>query len=147
MADEVQAPEPLDHEEATKDSEAVKDDDARYIGVDPIYAQSAYEEPLEPKAAGRSKEDKEEVADELDMIERVRENEAGCVVNVDEPVPFEEWVEGTDLATRKAGVGGVDQKRREEARKTVEAVKDSETGRIPPSSGNTNQPGVTRSGG
>jgi hypothetical protein len=138
---EPQAPEPLPPEEATADSEAVKTEDDRYVGVDPIYKQSAYEEPLEVEAEGRSKAAKEAVQDELDMLARVKANEAGCVVEVDEPQPFEEWVGTSSVAARKAGVTGVKEDQVAADQEATEAAKD-EDGKIPPHSTSVEQPGV-----
>ena len=135
-----QALEPLSAEDFGAKSKAVKTDDERYVGVDPIYRQSAYEEPLEVEAEGRSKEAKEAVEDQLDMLARVKENEAGCVVNVDEPVPFEEWVGSSSGAARKAGVRGADaDQAKADAKSTEDAKVD---GKIPPHSGSVQQPGV-----
>ena len=121
--------------------------DERYVGIDPIYANSAYEEPLEPEPdtsvrdGKEGKEAKEATEAELDMIERVKENEEGCVVNVDEPQPFEEWVGGTDLQARKSSVQGVDDERVQADQQKLEEAK-NEDGRIPPRSTSTHQPGV-----
>lgn len=142
--DKTQAPEPLPPEEATKDSEAVKTDNDKYVGVDPIYKQSAYEEPLEAEPEGRSKAAKEAVADELEMVERVKANEAGCVVEVDEPQSFEDWVATSAAAdqARKSTILGLNE---EQAAADDQALEDAkgDDGRIPPHSTSTHQPGVT----
>ena len=146
------SPKPADNPRSTRTpattDEPVNPDeveiDERYVGIDPIYANSAYEEPLEPEApSGKdvTDEEKEAAEAEVAMLAKVKENEAGCVVNVDEPVPFSEWVEGTDAANRKSNISGVDQERVEaDKAKTEEAL--NEEGRVPPRSTSTHQPGV-----
>lgn len=125
--------------------------DERYVGVDPIYANSAYEEPLEPEApSGRSadaKDEKEAVEAEQEMIERVKANEAGTVVSLEDPVPFEEWVESgaSSVATRHQSIRGLDQEQLEVDKEATEGAKD-ESGKIPPSSGSVGQPGVHSTG-
>jgi hypothetical protein len=143
MADETneQAPPPLPPEEATADSEAVKTEDDRYVGVDPIYKNSAYMEPLEAEPEGRTKAAKEAVQGELDMLARVKANEAGCKVEVGEPVPFEEWFPTSEVGTRKQSVSGLNTEQAEADAETTEAAK-GDDGRIPPHSGSVQQPGV-----
>jgi len=135
--------------DATEESEAVKTDNENYVGIDPIYAQSAYEEPLNPEgadvpkdASDEEKKAAEEAAEaEAEMTERVKENEEACVVEVDEAMPFEEWVQTTDAANRKSNISGVDQERVEADREKLEEAKNDD-GRIPARSTSRGQPGV-----
>jgi hypothetical protein len=120
-----------------------------YVGIDPIYANSAYEEPLNPEGAdvpkGASDEEKkaaQEAAEaEVAMTERVKENEEACKVEMDEVVPYDEWVETSPDAERKATVGGVDKERAEADKAKTEEAK-NEDGKIAPRSTSTHQPGV-----
>ena len=132
--------------EEEQQSEAVKTDDERYVGVDPIYKQSAYEEPLEvEEGAGDSDEEKEAVEREVEMLKRVKANEAGVKVEVDEPESFEDWLPHSAVAARKAAVRGRDEEQMEEDQQATEDAKD-EDGKIPPHSTSVGQPGVFTSG-
>lgn len=127
----------------TEEPEEVEIDE-NYVGVDPIYANSAYEEPLNPEAPsgrGADKDEADAVTAEQEMIERVKANEAACAVEVDELEPYEEWVSSSYDAARKATVVGVDQERVEADREATEEAKD-DYGKIPPRSTSRHQPGV-----
>lgn len=131
---------------AEEESEAVKTDDDRYVGVDPIYKQSAYEEPLEvEEGAGEDDDEKEAVEREVEMLKRVKGNEAGTKVEVDEPESFEDWLPHSAIAARKAAVRGLDDEQVEADQAVTEEAKD-EDGKIPPHSTSVGQPGVFTSG-
>ncbi len=122
-----------------------------YVGIDPIYANSAYEEPLNPEEADvpdDASDEEKEAAEaafeaEQEMTEKVKENEEANKVVVEEPVPFEEWVGETDAANRKSTISGVDQERAEADQQKTEDAK-GDRGTIPPRSTSTHQPGVNR---
>ena len=134
-------------------SEAVKTDDERYVGVDPIYKQSAYEEPLEAEgdpvvdedASDEEKEAAKEAAEaEADTLERVKANEEGNKVAVEEAESFEEWLPHSAVATRKQSVRGADEEQMEADKQATEDAK-GEDGKIPPHSTSAQQPGVITS--
>ena len=83
------------------------------------------------------------MADELEMVERVKANEAGCVVEVDEPQSFEDWVATSAAAdqARKSTILGLNEEQAEADAAALEDAK-GEDGRIPPHSTSTHQPGV-----
>ena len=131
------------------ESEAVKTDDERYVGVDPIYKQSAYEEPLEGEGAveveGATDEEKqaaEEAAEaEAEMLARVKTNEAGCTVETTEVQEFEEWLPESSIGVRKNLVRGLDEEQVEADKEATEGAK-GEDGKIAPRSTSAQQPGV-----
>ena len=136
--------------EEEQQSEAVKTDDERYVGIDPIYKQSAYEEPLEAEgepvldenATDEEKEAAKEAAEaEADMLERVKTNEAGAAVEVTEVQPFEEWLPESSIGVRKNLVRGLDEEQVEADKAATEEAK-GEDGKIPPHSTSAQQPGV-----
>jgi len=128
--------------EEPKSKEELQDEG--FVGVDPIYANVADAEPWgEPTSGtGDLKDEEKEAAEaEIEIIERVKENELGCVVEVDEPQPFEDWVSESALTERKSTKLGVDNERAEADRAKTEEAKNKD-GKIPPRSTSTHQPGV-----
>jgi hypothetical protein len=133
-----------------QESEAVKTDDERYVGVDPIYKQTAYEEPLEAEgepaevegATDEENEAAKEAAEaEAEMLERVKANEEGVKVEVDEPESFEDWLPHSAIGVRKNLVRGLDEEQVEADKAATEEAK-GDDGKIPPRSTSTQQPGV-----
>ena len=132
------------------ESEAVKTDDERYVGVDPIYKQSAYEEPLEAEgepaevegATDEENEAAKEAAEaEAEMLERVKTNEAGSAVEVTEVQSFEDWLPESSIGVRKNLVRGLDEEQVEADKAATEEAK-GEDGKIAPHSTSAQQPGV-----
>lgn len=125
--------------------DSVKVDNENYVGVDPIYQNSAYEEPLAltEVPSDASDEEKEAIEAEIAMVETVKANEEGCVVETEEPVPFEEWVGEQASTVAKSRVpGGLSEEREEDMTATEEAKDDD--GKIAPHSTSLHQPGVNR---
>ena len=137
--------------EATQESEAVKTDNENYVGVDPIYQQSAYEEPLEPDEAHvpeDATDEEQEAAEaafeaEQAVLESVKANEAGSVVETEEPVPFEEWVGDQASTVAKSRTPGANSDAAEEDMAATEEAK-GDDGKIAPHSTSLHQPGVNR---